>query len=244
MVQIFMTPGKFTARAQTVKEVIRFAYDIKSDNQLSVGPSWIDSEKYDIDAKEEDTVAEKLQKLPFEEQDKQIRLMVRSLLADRFKLKVSHETKDLPVYALVVAKKGPNLTETKVATAAAGGASAPNKAFRGVRFMGPGELTGTNINIGLLADVLSEDPEVGRLVIDQTGLKGNYDWTLKWTPGPGAPMFKDADGGRAPTDALPPDSSGPSIFTAIEEQLGLKLESTKGPVECIVIEHVERPTEN
>jgi len=244
MVQLFMKPGEFSARAETVKEVIKFAYDIKSDNQLSRGPGWIDSEKYDIDAKEEDSVAEKLQKLPFEEQDKQVRSMVRSLLAVRFKLEVSHETKDLPVYALLVAKNGPKLTETKVPPPAAGGASAPNKGFRGIRFTGPGELSGTNINIGLLADVLSEDAELGRLVIDQTGLKGNYDWTLKWTPAPGAPVFKGADGGQVPTDAPPPGSSGPSIFTAIQEQLGLKLESSKGPVELLVIDHIERPTEN
>ena len=110
--------------------------------------------------------------------------------------------------------------------------------------MGPGQLTGTNINIGLLADILSRQRELGRLVMDQTGLKGNYDWSLKWTPDQGDPMFEGPDGGQPSADAPAPDSSGPSIFTALEEQLGLKLESRKGPIETLVIDAIERPSEN
>jgi bla regulator protein blaR1 len=240
MVRLFMSPGKFTTQSETIKEVIRFAYDIKSDNQLSGGPSWISSEKYDIEAKEEDSVAEKLEKLSFEDQAKQIRLMVQSLLAERFKLKVSHQTRDLPVYALVVAKSGPKLTE--VPQLAADGKSAPKGRY--VRMMGPGQLTGTNLNMSFLADVLSGQRELGRLVVDQTGLKGNYDWTLKWTPDQSVPMFKSPEGASVSGDAPAPDSSGPSIFTALEEQLGLKLEARKGPVETLVIDSIEKPSEN
>lgn len=243
---LFMSPGKFTTEAEAIKEVIRFAYDIKSDNQLSGGPSWINSEEFDIEAKEEHLVAENLEKLSFEEQAKQIRLMVQALLADRFRLKVSHQTKELPVYALVVAKGGPKLTETQVPPPFRDGTAAPNRGFRGIRMMGPGQLTGTNINIRLLADILSRQRELGRLVIDETGLKGNYDWTLKWTPDQGGPMFKGPDGGPPSADTPAPDSSGPSIFTALEEQLGLKLESRKGPIESLVIDSIdiERPSEN
>src|SRR5438477_122886 len=243
-VQLFISPGKFTTKGQTLKGIIKFAYDIKSDNQLSGGPSWINSEKYDIEAKEEASVAAKLQKLPFEEQARQVRLMVQALLADRFNLKVSHQTKDLPVYALVVAKSGPKLTQTEVPQPASDGASAPKKGFRGIRMMGPGQLSATNINIGLLADLLSGQPELGRMVIDQTGLKGNYDWTLKWTPDQTAQMSKGAEDAHATADAPPLDSSGPSIFTALEEQLGLKLEAKKGPVETLVIESIEKASEN
>jgi bla regulator protein BlaR1 len=244
MRSLFMQPGKFTTEGETVKDVISFAYGIRSDNQLSGGPSWVNSERFDIEAKEEDSVAENLQKLPIEERAKQIRLMVQALLADRFKLKVSHQTKELPVYALVVAKGGSKLTEAQVPPPSAEGTAAPKRGFRGIRMMGPGQLTGTNINIGVLADMLSRQRELGRLVIDQTGLKGNYDWTLKWTPDQGGPMFKGPDGGQPSPDAPPPDSSGPSIFTALEEQLGLKLESRKGPVETLVIDSIERPSEN
>ena len=244
MVQLFMSRGKFTTRGETTKALIEFAYDIKSDKQLSGGPSWISSQKYDIEAKEEDAVAEKLQKLAFEEQAKQIRLTVQALLADRFKLKVSREIRDLPVYALVVAKGGSKLIPAQVPAPAADGTSPPKKAFVGIRMMGPGQLGGTNINTGFLADVLSGQPELGRLVIDQTGLTGNYDWTLKWTPDLSTPMLKGPDGGRSLADAPPPDSSGPSIFTALEEQLGLKLETRKGPVETLVVDSIEKPSEN
>lgn len=88
--------------------------------------------------------------------------------------------------------------------------------------------------------------QVGRTVLDQTGLKGKYDFTLKWTPDPGSTgmMPNSAPGAGPGPDSALPDNSGPSIFAAVQEQLGLKLESTKGPVEIIVIDHVERPSEN
>jgi uncharacterized protein (TIGR03435 family) len=88
--------------------------------------------------------------------------------------------------------------------------------------------------------------QLGRTVLDKTGLKGNYDFTLEWTPDQSQPaMLMGPEGGKPGTDnAPPPESSGPSLFTAIQEQLGLKLESTKGPVEILVIDHVEKPSEN
>ena len=238
-IQLFMSPGKFSTHSETVKEVIQFAYDIKSDKQLSGGPSWISSEKFDIEAKEDEAVAAKLQKLPMEEHANQIRLMVQAMLADRFRLKVSHETKELPVYALVVAKGGPKMKEEPPASAPE--AAAHPRMF--IQFMGAGQLRGTNIGVGLLADTLSRQPELERLVVDETGLKGNYDWTLKWTPEQSDPMFKGPDG-APPPDTPPPDSFGPSIFAALEEQLGLKLEPRKGPVETLVIGSIEKPSEN
>jgi uncharacterized protein (TIGR03435 family) len=174
-----------------------------------------------------------------EEHANQIRLMVQELLADRFKLKVSHETKELPVYALVVAKGGLKMKEESPATTP--DAAAHPRTF--LQFMGPGQFRGTNIGVGLLADVLSRQPELGKLVIDETGLKGNYDWTLKWTPEQSDPMFKRPNG-APPPNAPPPDTSGPSIFAALEEQLGLKLEPKKGPVETLVIDRIEKPSEN
>ena len=160
IIRLWMSPDKFTTQGQTIKEVIKFAYDIKSDEQFSGGPSWIDSEKYDIEAKEDEATAGKLQKLPMEEHANQIRLMVQAMLADRFKLRVSHETKEIPVYALVVAKGGPKMKEEPPATTP--DAIAHPRMF--IQFMGPGQLAGTNIGNGLLADALTRQPELGRLV--------------------------------------------------------------------------------
>jgi uncharacterized protein (TIGR03435 family) len=101
-----------------------------------------------------------------------------------------------------------------------------------------------NASTDMLVSALSRQAEIGRTVIDETGLNGKYDWTLKWTPDVSTPISKEKDDGSHETaNAAPPDS-GPSIFTAIQEQLGLKLESKKGPVEILVIDHVERPSAN
>ena len=221
------SPGRFTAAGTTAKMLIGWAYNVK-DSQLSGGPSWIDSQKYDIEAKEEDSVAAELQKLPPDQRGNQIRLMVQSLLADRFSLKVSHATKESSVFALVVTKGGPKLTESNV--------------YRGMMQMtGRGQLTATGVPIRYLADAISR--ELGRVVLDQTGLNGNYDFSLKWTPESPSPTVT-GDGGQGLGNAPPPDPSGPSLFTAIQEQLGLKLESTKGTIDVLVIEHIEEPSEN
>jgi uncharacterized protein (TIGR03435 family) len=114
----------------------------------------------------------------------------------------------------------------------------------GMMNMGPGQLTGQGLPMESLARLLSQ--QLGRTVLDQTGLKGNYDFTIQWTPDQSQPaMLKGPEGGKPATDnAPPPESSGLSLFTAIQEQLGLKLESRKGPVEFLVIDHVEKPSEN
>jgi uncharacterized protein (TIGR03435 family) len=108
--------------------------------------------------------------------------------------------------------------------------------------MGPGELNGQGVPIQFLTQALAQ--RVGRTVLDQTGLKGNYDFTLKWTPEQGGPgmMGGPPGAGPGPDAPPPPDPNGPSIFTAVQEQLGLKLEPTKGPVETLVIDHVEKPS--
>ena len=238
--------GKFKATGVTTKFVMARAYDVK-DFQISGGPSWIDSDRYDIDAKAEDAVIEKMRKLPRDQARKQSGMMLQSLLAERFGLQVSHGTKELPVFALVVAKNGPKLHEAKAGDPYPNGIKGPDgrpAGGPGMMRMHPGQLTGQALPTAFLAEVLSQ--QLGRQVLDQTGLKGNYDFTLEWTPElsrPGMPL--GPEGGRPGGDsAPPPDSSGPSIFTAIQEQLGLKLESTKGPVDVIVIEHIERPSEN
>jgi bla regulator protein blaR1 len=240
-----LPPGRFTATNAKTKLLIAFAYHVQ-DFQVSEGPSWMDSERYDVDAKEEDTLAARAEKLPPDQRADQVRLMVRSLLAERFKLKVSRGTKEFPVYALIVAKNGTKLEEQKPGASYASGIQGANGVPVGPHTMGmrPGKLTGQGISMAELIMILSQ--QLRRIVLDETGLKGNYDFTLQWTPDQtSSAMVQVPDGGKpAAENTPPPESSGPSIFTALQEQLGLKLESTKGPADVLVIEHIERPSEN
>jgi len=246
------TPGMFTAVNVTPKMLIEFAYDIRGP-QLSGGPGWIDSERFDIDAKTGES-ANDVRSNParFNEQR---RLMVRSLLADRFKLVVKQETKDLPVYDLVVAKGGPKFHPTTLPPVDPNSPPPPLSAppqpgqpFRGRGIMmglSRGQLTINGGSMSQLAQALSG--RIGRNVIDKTGLTGDYDLTLQWTPDENDTVVRSEGGGPDPrptSEAAPPAESGPTLFTALEEQLGLKLESAKGPVETYAVVSIERPSEN
>jgi uncharacterized protein (TIGR03435 family) len=164
-------------------------------------------------------------------------------LAERFKLNVHTEIRQLPAFALVVAKSGPTLKEATPGDAYANGIKAPGGVSRaGMMMMKPGEFIGQGVPISTLADALSQ--QLQRTVFDKTGLAGKYDIALEWTADNGAdPMIQRTDGSQQRTETVT-DVSGLSIFTAIQEQLGLKLQSTKGPVETLVVDHVEMPTEN
>ena len=248
---IMIRPGRFTANGANAKFLITFAYNVK-DFQISGGPKWIDTDRYDVDAKEEDSLVDELQKLPPEQRADQIRGRVQTLLADRFKLSLSHATKELPVYELVIAKNGPKLHEAKAGDTYPNGIKGPDGRVRsgmGLMQMGRGQLTGQGVPIANLVHMLSQ--QLGRDVLDKTGLKGNYDFTLQWTPDQNqGGMFRGPEpggpgaGSPGPDSAPAPDASGPSIFTAVQEQLGLKLDSQKGPVDILVIEHIEKPSEN
>jgi uncharacterized protein (TIGR03435 family) len=247
MVQINNSPGRFKAVNVTAKMLIAFAYNIKGP-ELSGGPNWIDSERFDIDAKVNDT-PEDLGEHAFEETGNRRRLMLQSLLADRFQLKITHQNKELAVYALIVGKNGPKFHESTTPAPDPAASSdrprASEASARGPRvMMRVGELTMTEAPMSLLADALSG--RLGRRVIDQTGLKGKYDLTLQWTPdeGQGAMAAITAGGpdGRLAGDSAQLPNAGPSIFTALEEQLGLKLDSQKSPVDTLVIEHIAQPS--
>jgi len=245
--------SRWTATNISTRMLITFAYNMR-DFQVSGGPSWINSDKLDIDAKVEDSLAREMQKLSREQQQDQMRLMMQSLLADRFKLSVSHDTKQLPVYSLVVAKGGPKLKEVPPPAAQVspgpppavpppGGANPPPVPPGMFRMMigrgGVSTLTASASPISNLVMMLSQ--QLGRQLVDQTGLKGTYDFTLQWTSDIGL------GGGPlpvAPDSAGTNDTGGTSIFTALQDQLGLRLKSTKGPVDTIVIEHIEEPSEN
>ena len=220
-VMIRMQPGgRFTASGVTLKQLISQAYNLR-DFQISGGPGWISAERYDINAKAEG--------LPDRVPPEQLRPMLQALIVERFQLKTHKDTKEMPIYALVVGKNGHKMT-----------ASNPEAQGPMIR-MGRGQLNGNKIPLAMLAQQIAQ--QLGRTVIDKTGLKGEFDISLEWTPEPG-----HGGGGPPvgpPGDAPPPvGGSGPTIFTAVQEQLGLRLESEKGPVEILVIDNVAKPTEN
>jgi uncharacterized protein (TIGR03435 family) len=236
--------SRFTATNVTAKTLIDFAYDLHDFN-LSGGPSWIDSEKFDVDGKVEDLLAEHLRSLPQDQQQGEIRRMLQSLLADRFKLAIHHETKELPIFALVIAKGGSKLRAVAPSDPQSSApfpdfpkpgapALAPGQLMISVFTGGNASIAGKSVTVPKLAKIL--EVQFGRHVDDRTGLQGSYDVMLRYTMDASLGGFKYV----GPEDP----SGGTSIFTAIQEQLGLKLESAKGPVDTIVIDHIEEPTPN
>ncbi len=208
-------PYGYSAKNVPVAELIYFAYGLRCPGQLVGLPGWADSDKFDIEARMDEEDAAVFQKLSGQQQREQAALMLRPLLAERFRLRFHHETRVLPVYALVIAKGGIKLKQSQTLEGVGGMAKNSSSIYT----RGP---IGGRFVAGLSA-------EVGRIVIDKTSLTGNYDITLKWTP----------DGSQTTDPNAPPD-----LFTALEEQTGLKLVPDKAPVDVLVIDHVERPTEN
>lgn len=236
---IRMEPGGrlFRVTNMTLKELIQRAYSV-DPFQVSGGPAWVDSARYDVNA-----TSEKPSKPP------EIRVMLQSLLADRFQLTIHRETRELPVYALVLAKKdgklGPSLTQPKEGACIEYDPAHPppiTATVCGTTRFNPshGWLTIVRQPFDSLTKTLRE--VLGRAVIDKTGLTGNFDIHLEWTPDPNEVARLLAV--LPPGVPNPPPSDGPSIFVAVQEQLGLKLESQKGPVEVLVIDRAEKPSEN
>jgi uncharacterized protein (TIGR03435 family) len=230
-----MPGGALTVTNATLRMLLTLAYDVR-DFQISGGPGWVGSERYDINAKaERSATAEPVPEDPRNMTDaqrktnqEQMRQRLQALLAERFQLAIHRETKEAPVYALVVGKNGPKIQESKEG---------------GPRLMmGRGQLNGQGALMEMLANVLSN--QLGRPVLDKTGLQGKYDFKLEFTPDPGQAAGPFGGLGPGPDAPPPPDPNGPSIFAAIQEQLGLRLESTKGAVEMIVIDRVEKSSEN
>ncbi len=228
-ISISFSDDGFTATGVTVKDLIEAAYEVR-DFQVSGTPDWAGSDKFTVNAKMDEQTMEAFNKLTPGQKSGQRPLMVRALLEERFRLKLSHANKELPIYALVLAGNGPKLSSS-IAVANDGPSFRKNGE----------EATVKGATMTSFAEWLSRF--VGRKVVDKTGLAGKYDFTLHWTqeklsPAPGSA----AD--SAPRTAPVPTDSGPSLFTALQQQLGLKLESQKGPVETLIIDSVEKPTEN
>lgn len=215
-----LTHGTLTLTNTSLADCLRYAFGLTNNDQLS-GPDWIKSKvvRFDIVAK-----------APADAPLDQVRLMLRTLLTERFQLALHHEQKELSYLALVPGKKGPKLKPAIEDPDTSG-----NKYLMG-------RIVSNRISMITLATVLSRF--TGQTVLDMTGLPGSYDLKLQWTPEdtPKAPTSgRGADAG-ASGDASPTlvDDSAPSLFGAVEQQLGLKLEVRKGPIDVIVIDHAER----
>lgn len=210
----------------TLLPLVARAFDVRGDRVSGV-PGWLRSDRYDIMLKMDDETMAAFQKLPESDEGIERIRMIQAALVDRLKLKVHRETKIATSYALVIAKRGfklkeadPNNTNENGMQTQAGG---PRKGIS----VQSGKLRAQAITMSRFADQLAA--VVQGPVKNQTGLTGRYDITLDWTPDTGGPASEEG---------------GPSILTALQEQLGLKLEATKGPVDVLVIDHIERPTEN
>jgi uncharacterized protein (TIGR03435 family) len=243
------TPDGFIARFATVKMLVLKAYAV-DDYQLTGAPDWVSKERYDIDAKFDGSTADELQKLNPTDRVLARQQMLQTLLAERFSLTIHRENKELQIYSLIVAKNGPKLQEVKLDDAESDKPKGGPAAGTGTMVVGGtgGQIRGYTTTLATLTTMLTR--VLHRFVIDRTGLTEKYDFTLRWTPdenqlppSSGAQVSPaGASSGLPSTDPNP--NSGPSLFTAIQEQLGLKLESAKGPVEFIVIDHIERPSGN
>jgi uncharacterized protein (TIGR03435 family) len=201
-----------------LRMMIMQAYGVKAF-QLSGGPDWIRTERWDVLGKAEGFNSP----IPRD----QVNLMIQSMMAHRFHLKVHDETKEESVYALVVDKDGPKLTPS----------AGDERQFR----PGYGSLAVKKGRMGSLADWLSRG--LGRVVIDKTDLNGEYGYALNWAPDPGEGGPESI--GMPPEAPSPhPEATGPTIFTALKEQLGLRLVSQKGPVKIVVIDRADKPSDN
>ena len=199
---IRLSTGRVSMENVSLKKVILNAYGIPDDREYTInGPDWLTSEHFDIDAT-----------FPADTPLLHVRQMAQRLLAERFMLTLHRETRQLPVYSLTVAKNGPKIHAVEDG--------------QGQTSNGPGRLEAKKITMQKLADLLARP--AGLPIVDSTGLKGVFDFTLEWSP-----------------DQAAEATAWPSIFTALQEQLGLKLESGKGPVEILVVDHIRKaPTEN
>ena len=198
------------AEGVTVRFLIRQAYGL-DDDEIVGGPDWIKSKTYDVEAKGGNTDVVELTRLSLDER----RAMLQPLLTDRFKLAIHRETRELPIYALVVVKKGPKLKEAKPGDTYPNGIKGPDGLpHAGTMSWERGRLEAQGVSMTSLVRPLSR--VLGRTVLDKTGLTGKYDFTLEWEPDDGAPISRTAAGGQSGNDTdRPPVIEGPSLFTAL-----------------------------
>jgi uncharacterized protein (TIGR03435 family) len=229
--------GRFHLYNTTLQALIVTAYEV-TQFQIAGGPSWLDNEEYDVMGKADSSAT-----------PEQMRRMLQSMLADRFKLSVHRETRELPIYELTVAKGGPKLAPTKVGGCITFDPDGPRPAFGsticGGLYSRNYEAVGPAVTIPeFIAYLNTEAHLLGRLVSDKTRIAGRFDIDVKYDPCTTAKPFL-TDVPRGPGGATCADySSYPSLTDALREQLGLRLESAKGPVNVLVIDRAEKPSAN
>lgn len=228
--------GVFIAENVTTRFLIKFAFDVQ-DFQIIGGPDWLGSERYNLRAKAEGVSN------PY-----QMKPMLQTLLADRFKLAMHNETKGLPIYDLITAKRGSKLqaagpgscyvlTPNVHPPAPRAGESDAYLCGK-IYFPAPNRLLARRVQMSTFADGLST--RVGRTVVDKTGDGGTYDVDLQWNPDQASSTVQPAE----PDQSTDPDSTVPSIIMGLQDQLGLSLRSDKGQVVVKVIDLIQRPTDN
>lgn len=205
-----------------VDDLISFAYGVHK-KQIVGGPAWFSTDKYDVEGVPDSDGKPNRQ---------QLTLMVQGLLADRFKLVVHRDKRELAVYALTVGKNGPKLTRS---TAAPGGPS-------GYGFGPLGTMTVKNMSIAAFASAIQRTV-LDKPLVDRTGLVDKYDFILKWTPDDSQFSQIRGTGISVPNNAGDPNAP-PGLYTAIQEQLGLKLEPVKALTDVLVVDHAEKPSAN
>jgi uncharacterized protein (TIGR03435 family) len=222
--------GRVNATNVPLKVLIEWAYQVR-EFQISGEPGWVDSERFDVTTKANGNLRTGLF-------HPELETMFQAVLADRFQLALHKNTKEMPVFSLLVAKNG-----TKIHPADDGDCPdipPSDNTCRSLHVTKFAHVDGKNAGMRGLASILTSF--MGKIVVDKTDLKGSYTFSLDWAKFLQPPELPP--GAAAPPGAFDPASVGPAIGEALQEQLGLKLESGKGPVEILVIDHVERPSEN
>ena len=242
------TDNGFDSQSVTASILIRGAYGgygkFPTDDRVIGLPDWAKTTNFQISAKMNEADTDAFKKLTPDEKSKRRQAMLQAMLADRFQLKAHLESKQFPVYDLVLAKGGPKIKENDTNPDAP--KDREGKPFAGSFMMmrGIGKVTAQAFTMANLANFLSQPPAgVGRPVVDKTGLTGKYSFALNWSPPPGLPPG-GIPGLPSPPPPPPDSEGGPSIFTALQEQLGLRLQPATADLPIIIVDHIERPSDN
>jgi uncharacterized protein (TIGR03435 family) len=247
-----LSKGRFVATESAIDMII-FAYGEQrplEPAQVLGGPDWMKTEVFNIDAELPKSLSDQVKgplhavgpgPLPMYPagvgRPDPVQQVFRSLLINRFRLRIKHETKVVPVYELVLARNGPKIADDKTADRPCG-----------ITDVGPGKglwLDVKSCDFNTFVGLLSAIPELrSRVLMDKTGLQGSYSFKVHWTPEVPPGMHMPAGGGQASHIAGPSEPSRPSLLTALQEQLGLTVNSTTAPVDTIVIQHIENAAKN